>query len=90
MGTMGRSELLRLSKLLGEKAVVAVLLLAAAGLAAADWMNTGPYGGSVHVLALNPQSPTILYAGTAEGGFQEHRRGRKLEPHERWANVWKL
>ena len=32
------------------------------------WENIGPEGGTVHALAIDPQTPTTLYAGTDSGG----------------------
>ena len=66
MGTAIRRS--RLSRPLGGLAAVALVLLGVAGPAAADWTSIGPYGGDVHVLALDPRTPTILYAGTEGGG----------------------
>src|SRR5258705_802159 len=34
------------------------------------WTPTGPYGGSVFVLATDPRTPTTLYTGTRVGVFK--------------------
>ena len=44
-------------------------LLGIGGMAAADWTSIGPYGGSVTALAIDPQTPTTLYASTLGPGF---------------------
>jgi photosystem II stability/assembly factor-like uncharacterized protein len=51
-------------------AAVAGLLCIGAGPAVADWTSIGPYGEGViaFVLALDPTTPTTLYAGTYGGG----------------------
>ena len=33
-----------------------------------QWINIGPEGGSIYTLAINPQTPDTLYAGTSGGG----------------------
>src|SRR5512139_2065306 len=50
-------------------AVVTGLLLGVAGPGAADWTSIGPYGGNVTALAIDPRTPTTLYAGTDRGGI---------------------
>ena len=39
------------------------------------WINIGPEGGYVLALAINPQTPEILYAGTAWGGVFKSTNG---------------
>ena len=40
------------------------------------WTSHGPYGGDVSALAINPTTPSMLYAGTAGGGvFQSTNSG---------------
>src|SRR5467141_789953 len=42
-----------------------------AGVAAAQsgtWISNGPEGGTIHALAIDPQAPSTLYAGTYLGG----------------------
>jgi len=33
------------------------------------WTTSGPDGGTVYALAIDPQAPTTLYAGTRYGGL---------------------
>src|SRR5439155_25723802 len=42
-----------------------------AGVASAQsrtWISNGPEGGTIHALAIDPQTPGTLYAGTDGGG----------------------
>src|SRR2546428_6490885 len=42
-----------------------------AGVASAQsgtWISNGPEGGTIHALAIDPQTPSTLYAGTSGGG----------------------
>lgn len=32
------------------------------------WTSNGPEGGSIQALAIDPATPTTLYAGTSDGG----------------------
>jgi photosystem II stability/assembly factor-like uncharacterized protein len=53
--------------------LVALIVLVCAPLlfshpALAQWTSGGPYGGNVRVLAINPTTPAMLYAGTDGGG----------------------
>ena len=34
------------------------------------WTSIGPEGGSINTLAINPVTPTTLYAGTGGGVFK--------------------
>src|SRR4030095_8693034 len=34
------------------------------------WTNMGPFGGDVEALAIDPQNPSTVYAGTATGLFK--------------------
>ena len=56
-----------------------ILLLGAAGgpaWAGVDrWTNTGPFGGNVTVVAVDPQTPATLYAGGSAGGFDSNAGG---------------
>jgi len=65
----------RVSARLVGLAVVTGLLLGAAGPAAADWTSIGPYGGSVSALAIDPRTPTTLYAGTSAGVYKSTNGG---------------
>ena len=46
--------------------MLALLGLAHAGLG--EWTNAGPEGGILLTLAIDPQTPKVLYAGTLAGG----------------------
>ena len=48
--------------------LVAVALLAAPIIAQAQWVSLGPKGGDVGALAVDPATPSTLYAGMAGGG----------------------
>jgi photosystem II stability/assembly factor-like uncharacterized protein len=39
------------------------------------WTNTGPEGGIIYALAIDPQTPTTVYAGTYEGGVYKSTNG---------------
>ena len=44
----------------------------------ATWANIGPDGGTINALAIDPTTPTTLYAGTAHGGaFKSTKAGSK-------------
>ncbi len=45
-----------------------LLLASAAAGGVGEWTSQGPYGGDVPVLALDPQTPSTLYAGTRGAG----------------------
>ena len=47
---------------------IATSLSSVAYAGAGVWTSGGPYGGSVTALAINPTTPTTLYAGTQESG----------------------
>ncbi len=61
---------------------VVLLLLTLAGSAWAGpniWTATGPDGGSIRAVLVDPASPSTIYVGTArKRRVQEHRRWRKL------------
>jgi photosystem II stability/assembly factor-like uncharacterized protein/surface antigen len=40
-----------------------------------QWVSIGPEGGPVEVLAIDPQTPSILYAGTFGGGIFKSTNG---------------
>ena len=58
---------------------IGVLLLSTAGITRAGidvWTSNGPEGGSIWALAIDPDTPTTLYAGTDRGGvFKSTNRG---------------
>jgi len=39
------------------------------------WTSNGPYGGTITALAIDPQTPTTLYAGTLVGGVYKSADG---------------
>lgn len=43
------------------------------------WTRTGPEGGTVHVLAVDPFDPTVVYAAAAGGLFKSSDRGETWE-----------
>ena len=46
------------------------VVLAASGIASgAVWTANGPNGGRVNAIAVDPSTPTTVYAGTDSGGF---------------------
>ncbi len=52
------------------------LVLAAPQICSAgSWASVGPGGGSIHALAIDPQNPAILYAGTRSGGIFKSTNG---------------
>ena len=62
------------------------------------WTSHGPYGGDVLALAIDPSTPSTLYAGTAERCLPEHQQRRQLErgqhrpeptplPSTRWPSI---
>jgi len=50
--------------------IIALLILAISSNSFGDnqWISIGPEGGYVQTLAINPQTPDTLYAGTWGGG----------------------
>jgi len=48
-----------------------------------QWATNGPYGGEVRAIAIDPQTPTTLYAGAVSGGIFKSTDGaaswRKLD-----------
>ena len=51
--------------------IVVILGPTSAGVAAAQsgtWISNGPEGGTINALAIDPQTPSTLYAGTSGGG----------------------
>src|SRR3989442_14561256 len=39
------------------------------------WTTNGPEGGAISALAVDPQTPTTLYAGTTSGGVFKNNGG---------------
>ena len=70
-----------LKSLFAARETLAVILafgltLGGAARAGVDqWTNTGPSGGNVTVVAVDPQSPATLYAGGAGSGFASNSGG---------------
>ena len=68
-----------LSPFFGRFGLALILLLGAAGSPARAgvdrWTNTGPFGGSVTVVAVDPHTPSTLYAGGSAGGFASNSGG---------------
>src|SRR5262249_44951853 len=64
--------------------VFAALLLSPPALAVAglnQWTSNGPPGGSLSALAVDPMTPTTLYAGTLAGGvFRSVNAGSSWQP----------
>src|SRR6266852_6082120 len=46
-----------------------------------EWTNVGPQGGSIRFLAVDPQDPTTVYAGTNIGVFKSKDGGTN------WSNA---
>jgi hypothetical protein len=49
-------------------AVILLLTLSPARAGIDQWTSNGPFGGQVTILAVDPQTPSIVYAGNAGGG----------------------
>src|SRR5262245_12273627 len=47
-----------------------IIILNGAQVAMAQWTSHGPYGRTVTAFAIDPQTPTTLYAGTGTGVFK--------------------
>ncbi len=63
--------------------IAAVFLIAGAHAARAGvnvWTTRGPHVGCVHALAIDPQTPSALYAGTCGGVFQTTNSGGSWSP----------
>jgi hypothetical protein len=45
-----------------------------------QWTNTGPAGRLVFILAIDPKTPTIVYAGTDQGVFKSSDGGASWSP----------
>ena len=59
-------------------AMIAIFILFSDSFGDTRWKQIGPEGGSVGSLAINPQSPDTIYAGTYGGGvFTKYRRSLK-------------
>jgi photosystem II stability/assembly factor-like uncharacterized protein len=57
--------------------IIVLLILAISSKSFGDnqWISIGPEGGSVLILAINPQTPETLYAGTVDGGVFKSTNG---------------
>jgi len=52
-----------------------VIILNGAQVALAQWIGRGPLGGPIQALAIDPQTPATLYAGTYGGGVFKSSNG---------------
>ena len=58
-------------------AVAGIVAAVVATPAAGQWSNTGPFGGSVGDIAINPRNPQVVYALTSHAGvFKSTNGGR--------------
>ena len=55
--------------------IASVLYCCLSAPAYAGWTSIGPYGGNVTSLAIDPVTPTTLYAGTGSGVFKSTNGG---------------
>ena len=58
--------------------LLVLLTTSQAGLVSAGtnvWTSNGPEGGTIHALAIDPVTPTTLYAGTDGGGVFKSTNG---------------
>src|SRR3989442_7463173 len=58
--------------------IVVILGPTSAGVAAAQsgtWISNGPEGGTINALAIDPKTPSTLYAGTSGGGVFQSTDG---------------
>ena len=72
---MRRTPTLRKVLLFG---LLTLLITSQAGLVSAGtnvWTSNGPEGGSIYALAIDPETPTTLYAGTWGGGVFKSTNG---------------
>ncbi len=58
----------KLRRQLGSALILGALLAGAAEAGLDEWTSEGPFGGSILALAIDPQNPNILFAGTEGGG----------------------
>src|SRR5262245_14846515 len=71
----------RLARKSGNTLFQVILLLWLIGqfgrgqLALAQWISHGPFGGHVKIIAIDPQTPSTLYAGTVGGGVFRSSNG---------------
>src|SRR5689334_17161264 len=76
-GLEGRRTVRGLKSSLGGLAVAAFLLLGALPVSAGinQWTSNGPYGGIIETLAIDPTTPSTIYAGTYRGGLFKSTNG---------------
>src|SRR5579871_3356559 len=66
-----------IAKRIGLLAVAAAPLLWAAP---NRWTSIGPFGGNARTLAIDPQDPATIYAGTSGGVFKTTNSGASWTP----------
>ncbi len=62
-------------KTLAACVVVGTLAAGAASAGSGNWTSDGPWGGTVHVLEVNPASPNVIFASTRGGIFRSDDGG---------------
>jgi hypothetical protein len=80
METQRRSDPRTLRPKLRITLLLTALAIAAQGsfpAATNEWTNVGPVGGAFSLLAIDPQNPGIIYAGTGVGVFKSTHRGAR-------------
>src|SRR5712675_888690 len=61
--------------------LLAILAAATVSAGVNKWTNVGPEGGGARFLAIDPQNPSTVYAGTAAGVFKSKDGGAN------WSNA---
>ena len=66
-----------MKKLLTPAGVIVFLglVMPTDSLGESPWVSNGPYGGTILCIAIDPQSPQILYAGTDGGDVFKSEQG---------------
>lgn len=49
---------------------LSLFCLCSASLSYGGWTSVGPYGGDIFSLAIDPVSPSVVYAATGQGVFK--------------------
>jgi len=63
-------------KCISSLVMISMLAIASVAYAGVNvWTTHGPYGGHVNALAIDPHTPSTLYAGTSVGVFQSLNSG---------------
>ena len=52
-----------------------IIILNGVQVSMAQWVSHGPEGGRIYALAIDPQTPATLYAGTSVGVFKSSDGG---------------